>query len=99
MPNQPKTPNRPIRIPDGIWVSAQEIAARAETDSAVVHADLTRYVRRRWRLLSADTRAWVKREFPPSTTKSPAGESRRDRARSPRGGGRRRRPGTDKAHK
>ena len=65
MPNQPKTPNRPIRIPDGIWVSAQEIAAkRGETASAVVRAELTRYVRRHWRLLSADTRAWIKRDFP-----------------------------------
>jgi hypothetical protein len=65
VPNQPKTPNRPIRIPDGIWVSAQEIAAtRGETASQVVRADLSRYVRQHWRLLSKDTRDWIKHDFP-----------------------------------
>lgn len=47
MPNQPKTPNRAIRIPDALWAEARRIATeRGETVSAVLVAALARYVQR-----------------------------------------------------
>lgn len=47
MPNQPKTPNRVIRVADPLWHAAQAKAAqRGETVSDVVRRALERYVRR-----------------------------------------------------
>lgn len=46
-PNKPKTPLRAIRIPDDLWVAAQETAARKDEDvSKVVRRSLENYVRR-----------------------------------------------------
>lgn len=46
MPNQPATPNRTLRIPDGLWQRARRIAkVRGETITAVVIRALERYVR------------------------------------------------------
>lgn len=47
MPNQPKTPNRVIRISDELWVLVEEHAERDGcTKSDVVRAALERYVKR-----------------------------------------------------
>ncbi len=47
MPNQPKTPNRVIRVPDDLWHAAQAKAAeRGESLSEVIRRALARYVRR-----------------------------------------------------
>lgn len=45
VPNQPKTPQRSIRIPDDEWAAAREAAEREGTTvSDVVRAALRRYV-------------------------------------------------------
>jgi predicted transcriptional regulator len=47
MPNQPKTPNRVVRVPDDLWHAAQAIAkARGETLSDIIRDALRRYVKR-----------------------------------------------------
>lgn len=47
VPNQPKTPQRAIRVPDDLWATAKAIAkARGETLSEVVREALVAYVRR-----------------------------------------------------
>lgn len=46
MPNQPKTPNRTIRVPDEVWRAAKRVAAdRGETITDVIVRALKRYVR------------------------------------------------------
>ncbi|GGO92584.1 hypothetical protein GCM10011584_29300 [Nocardioides phosphati] len=46
MPNQPKTPNRVVRVPDELWRAAQRVAAdRGETLAAVIRRALEKYVR------------------------------------------------------
>jgi predicted DNA-binding protein len=46
MPNQPKTPNRVIRIPDDLWALVEKRAERdGRTKSDVVRAALERYVK------------------------------------------------------
>lgn len=46
MPNQPRTPNRGVRINDALWTAAATIAAqRGETLSDVIRRALERYVR------------------------------------------------------
>lgn len=46
MPNQPKTPARSVRVPDGLWRAAQEKAAeRGETVTDVIVRALRRYVK------------------------------------------------------
>jgi predicted HicB family RNase H-like nuclease len=45
MPNQPKTPNRVVRVDDALWRAAQEKAAReGETVSEVIRRALRGYV-------------------------------------------------------
>lgn len=45
-PNQPKTPNRTIRVPDEIWEAARRKAAdRGETITDVIVRALKQYVR------------------------------------------------------
>lgn len=47
VPNQPKTPQRAVRVPDDLWRAAQEIAReRGETLSDVLRDALVQYVRR-----------------------------------------------------
>ena len=47
MPNQPKTPARSVRIPDGLWRAAQaEAERRGETVTDVIVRSLKRYTRR-----------------------------------------------------
>jgi len=47
MPNAPKTPARNIRIPDDLWLAAQDkAAAKGESVSDVVRRALERYVSR-----------------------------------------------------
>lgn len=47
VPNQPKTPQRTVRVPDDVWTAAKAKAeARGETLSDVIRAALVRYVRR-----------------------------------------------------
>lgn len=47
VPNQPKTPQRAIRIPDDLWQAAKAIARdRGETLSEVIRDALTDYVKR-----------------------------------------------------
>jgi hypothetical protein len=47
MPNQPKTPNRAMRVPEDLWAHAKRVSAeRGETVTAVVVAALQRYVDR-----------------------------------------------------
>lgn len=44
MPNAPKTPLRTIRVPDDVWLAAQERAAElGETVSEVVRRALREY--------------------------------------------------------
>lgn len=46
MPNQPKTPQRTVRVPDDVWERAKVRAeARGETVSDVVRRALERYGR------------------------------------------------------
>ena len=46
MSNQPKTPQRSVRVPDAIWQAAQaEAAERGETVTDVVVRALRRYGR------------------------------------------------------
>ncbi|HET7689584.1 MAG TPA: hypothetical protein VFK41_04340 [Nocardioidaceae bacterium] len=46
MPNQPKTPNRTIRVPDEVWEAARRVAAdKGETITEVIVRALKRYVR------------------------------------------------------
>jgi hypothetical protein len=46
VPNQPKTPNRTIRVPSELWFRAKEIAKdRGENITDVIIRALTRYVR------------------------------------------------------
>lgn len=46
MPNQPKTPQRTVRVPDEVWERAKARAeARGETVSDVVRRALERYGR------------------------------------------------------
>lgn len=46
VPNQPKTPQRTIRVPDDLWQAAKEKAKRrGETVTEVLVAALKRYVR------------------------------------------------------
>jgi hypothetical protein len=47
MPNQPKTPNRVVRVPDQLWHAAQAKAAdRGEVLSEEIRKFLERYVRK-----------------------------------------------------
>ena len=47
VPNQPKTPQRTIRVPDELWDEAKAIADREdETLSDVIRKALERYVKR-----------------------------------------------------
>lgn len=47
MPNQPKTPNRVIRVPDPLWTEARTLAReQGETVSAVIRQALAEYVKR-----------------------------------------------------
>ena len=47
VPNQPKTPQRAIRVPDDLWRAAQAVAKeRGETLSDVIREALGEYVRR-----------------------------------------------------
>lgn len=44
-PNQPRTPNRVIRVPDELWDAARGKARREGTDvSKLIRAFLTEYV-------------------------------------------------------
>jgi hypothetical protein len=44
MPNQPKTPNRVVRVDDALWVATQERAREnGETVSAVIRRALRAY--------------------------------------------------------
>lgn len=46
MPNQPRTPNRSVRVPDELWHTAQWIARdRGLTMTQVVNTLLERWVR------------------------------------------------------
>lgn len=46
MPNQPATPTRTVRVPDGLWEAAQRAAAdNGETVTDVILRALERYVR------------------------------------------------------
>lgn len=50
VPNQPKTPQRAIRVPDDLWRAAQAVAKeRGETLSDVIREALAEYVRRHGR--------------------------------------------------
>jgi len=45
MPNQPKTPNRVIRVETDLWLAARAVAAaRGEKVSDVIRRALKRYV-------------------------------------------------------
>jgi predicted transcriptional regulator len=47
VPNQPKTPQRTVRVPDELWVEVKAVAEqRGDTVSDVVRAALERYVKR-----------------------------------------------------
>lgn len=47
VPNQPKTPQRAIRVPDDLWQRARAIAKdRGETISEVLRDALVEYVKR-----------------------------------------------------
>ena len=47
VPNKPKTPMHPIRIPEELWVAARQVAnARGESVSDVVRRALRDYVTR-----------------------------------------------------
>lgn len=47
VPNQPKTPQRAIRVPDELWKSALAIAKeRGESLSEVIRDALAEYVKR-----------------------------------------------------
>lgn len=47
VPNQPKTPQRSVRVGDEVWLPAKAIAeSRGESLSEVIRAALERYVRR-----------------------------------------------------
>jgi predicted HicB family RNase H-like nuclease len=47
LPNQPKTPNRTVRIDDELWTAARLAAeANGESVTDVVRRALQRYVRR-----------------------------------------------------
>ena len=47
VPNQPKTPKRSVRVPDGLWEAAKEKArARGESVTAVIVRALKEYVAR-----------------------------------------------------
>jgi hypothetical protein len=47
MPNQPATPARAVRVPDGLWLAAQEAAAaNDETVSDVIRRALERYIKK-----------------------------------------------------
>lgn len=47
VPNQPKTPQRTVRVPDEVWLAAKEVADhRGESLSDVIRTALERYVRR-----------------------------------------------------
>jgi len=46
MPNQPKTPNRVVRVADDLWRAAQAVAReRGEILSDVIRDGLAEYVR------------------------------------------------------
>jgi hypothetical protein len=46
MPNQPKTPNRVVRVPDDLWHAAQAKAVeRGDVLAEVIRKALERYVR------------------------------------------------------
>lgn len=48
MPNQPKTPQRTVRVPDDVWKAAQSKAAeRGENLSDVIRKALARYAARK----------------------------------------------------
>lgn len=50
VPNQPKTPQRAIRVPDDLWQAAKAIArSRNETLSDIVRDALVAYVKRHGR--------------------------------------------------
>jgi antitoxin component of RelBE/YafQ-DinJ toxin-antitoxin module len=47
VPNQPKTPQRTVRVPDDVWVKAKAAAEkRGETLSDVIRRALERYAKR-----------------------------------------------------
>lgn len=47
VPNQPRTPNRAVRVSDDLWSKAQAVAKdRGETLSDVIRDALTEYVRK-----------------------------------------------------
>lgn len=47
VPNQPKTKIRAVRVPDDLWIAAQEVAAeRGESVSDEIRSALERYVKR-----------------------------------------------------
>lgn len=47
MPNQPKTPQRTVRVPDDVWAAAKAKAEeRGEVLSEVIRKALERYVKR-----------------------------------------------------
>lgn len=46
VPNQPKTPKRSVRVPDGLWEAAKAKAkSRGESVTAVIVRALKEYVR------------------------------------------------------
>lgn len=48
VPNQPKTPQRTVRIPDDVWEAAKSRAAeRGDSLSEIIRRALVRYVGRR----------------------------------------------------
>ena len=48
VPNQPKTPQRTVRVPDHIWHAAKAAAdARGETLSDVIRRALEQYIKKR----------------------------------------------------
>lgn len=48
MPNQPKTPQRTVRVPDDVWEAAKTKAAeRGENLSDVIRKALARYAARK----------------------------------------------------
>lgn len=47
VPNQPKTPQRTVRVPDDVWHEAKATAdQRGETLSEVIRQALERYIRK-----------------------------------------------------
>jgi predicted HicB family RNase H-like nuclease len=47
VPNQPKTPQRTVRVPDAVWAAAKAKAEqRGEVLSDVIRRALERYVKR-----------------------------------------------------